>query len=74
MKEDSKTECWTSLHLFWSIVVALPNFLFWTLLLPLALLLILKKNAKKLSDPEIYARYSFVYSGLKKERYYWYYF
>jgi len=71
MKGDSETECWTSLHLFWSLVIALPNFVFWTILLPLILLLVLKKNAKNLNDPEIYARYSFVYEGLKKERYYW---
>jgi len=71
MKEDSEIQCWTYLHVFWSVIIALPNFVLWTIALPLILLKVLRKNAKNLSNPELYAKYSFVYEGLKKDKYYW---
>jgi len=71
MTENSDTKCWTAYHLLWGCAIAIPNFLLWTIIMPLMLFNVLKKRAKNLHDVEIYAKYSFVYEGLKRERYYW---
>ena len=71
MKQDSEVQCWTYTHIFWSVIIALPNFCLWTLILPLSLLRVLRKNAKNLDNLELYAKYSFVYDGLRKDKYYW---
>lgn len=71
MSDNSATECWTPFHLFWSLAIALPNFLLWTFVLPGVLLRMLMKKAKELKNPEVYARFSFVYEGLKTDKFYW---
>ena len=71
MEAESQTRCWTKFHIFWSVAIALPNFLLWAVVLPLILLLRLRKNAKNLSNPEVYVKYSFVYEGLKTDKYFW---
>jgi len=71
MTDNSETKCWTAYHLLWGCAIALPNFLLWTIIMPLVLFNVLRKRAKDLHDVDIYAKYSFVYEGLKKERYYW---
>jgi len=71
MTDNSETQCWTSYHLLWGCAVAIPMFFLWTIFMPSMLFNVLRKRAKNLHDPEIYAKYSFVYEGLKNERYYW---
>ena len=57
--------------MLWSVGIALPNFLLWAIVLPGVLLRMLIKKAKDLKNPEIYARFSFVYEGLKTDKFYW---
>jgi len=71
MDEDPQHECWTAAHFSWALGVAMPSFLIWGLILPFILFRKLKKRSKNLHDLEVYAKYSFVYEGLKKNRYYW---
>jgi len=71
MMGDSQTECWTSYHIFWSLGIAFPFFLLWALVGPIALLFEIRKYAKNLNEPEIHAKYSFLYEGLKTKNYYW---
>jgi len=56
---------------YWSIGISFPFFLVWGVVLPIILLKKLISRAKSLNNPEVYAKYAFVYEGLKKERYYW---
>ena len=72
MIDSPNTRCWTHEHLIWSLGVALPMFALWGFILPFIALRKLKRSAKNLKDIEIYARYSFLYEGLKRDRYYWY--
>jgi len=71
MTKSPNVECWTPKHVIWSIGIALPFFLVWGVVLPIILLKKLISRAKSLNNPEVYAKYAFVYEGLKKERYYW---
>jgi len=72
MVENPEVQCWTKSHLFWCLVVGLPNLLAWTIVLPAVVFRMLWKKAKDLYDPKIYAEYSFIYLGLKPDKYYWY--
>ena len=72
MVENPEVQCWTSSHIFWCLVIGLPNLIIWSLLLPLILFSMLWKKAKQLRDPQVYAEYSFIYVGLKPDRFYWY--
>ena len=71
MAKDSEIQCWTPLHILWSVGVALPFFLLWGFVLPIVLFRKLVVS-KDLENPETYTRFAFIYEGMKKKRYYWY--
>jgi len=70
MAEDSEVQCWTGLHILWSVGVALPFFLLWGFVLPIVLFRKLVVS-KDLENAETYTRFAFIYEGMKKKRYYW---
>jgi len=72
MVENPDTQCWNTQHIVWSILIALPFFLLWGIILPIYVFKKLKARSRNLKDPEVYSKYSFLYEGLKKDYYYWY--
>lgn len=49
----------------------MPTFLLWGVGMPWALYRAIKRNERNLDDLIVYAKYAFVYEGLKLEKFYW---
>ena len=71
MAKDHDVECWSTGHLLWSLLFALPLLLLWGVILPAILFHKLRKQKHNLTKEAIKKKYSFFYVGYKREYYYW---
>jgi len=72
MLDQTEVQCWTKFHILWSVAIGLPNLVLWTIILPLLLFRIISKDINQKEDARREElEYLFVYSGLKRERFYW---
>lgn len=69
--QDFDIQCWSGNHLLWILAIVLPGIIFWLLLLPGLLFRVLWKNREKLEESAILSKYSFIYAGYQKNRFYW---
>jgi len=71
LRDNYDTKCWTKEHFLWIFLFALPAVLFWAVILPLWVFLLIRKHRNELSNDRIKLKYSFLYRGYKQEKYYW---
>mmetsp|Transcript_19745 Transcript_19745/g.16913 ORF Transcript_19745/g.16913 Transcript_19745/m.16913 type:complete len:264 (-) Transcript_19745:665-1456(-) len=71
MDDDPQVECWTRQHAIWTLGIALPFFLIWGIVLPLFLFIKVRRKLANKDDVAGHAKFSFVFEGLKKTKYYW---
>mmetsp|Transcript_39833 Transcript_39833/g.35546 ORF Transcript_39833/g.35546 Transcript_39833/m.35546 type:complete len:162 (+) Transcript_39833:268-753(+) len=71
LKEDYDILCFEGEHLSWALGFYLPLILFWMIILPVALIIILTRHRKKLANKDIKEKYSFLFRGFKLKYYFW---
>ncbi|EAR84930.2 transmembrane protein, putative (macronuclear) [Tetrahymena thermophila SB210] len=64
-------ECYTQQHIKYLLIILLPFFILWILVLPILLFTILRVNKQKLDDPQVKIKYGFLYHEYKQKGYYW---
>ena len=71
VKNDLTIICWSSVHYFFSLAVALPSLVCWGLGIPFFALILLIRNRGSLNTIETKEKLGFLYNGYKKEYYFW---
>jgi len=70
--DQTEVQCWTKFHILWSMFIGLPNLILWTIVLPLLLLKIISKDTKQTKgSSQKDFEYSFIYTGLKHQKFFW---
>jgi len=64
-------KCYSSEHLLWCGLFAVPMVLLWSVGIPLAAFIILYKNRYNLKSTEVRKYYLMIYQGLRNDRYFW---
>eukprot|EP00357_Protocruzia_adherens_P024635 CAMPEP_0115027274 /NCGR_PEP_ID=MMETSP0216-20121206/35388_1 /TAXON_ID=223996 /ORGANISM="Protocruzia adherens, Strain Boccale" /LENGTH=199 /DNA_ID=CAMNT_0002402797 /DNA_START=88 /DNA_END=684 /DNA_ORIENTATION=- len=68
---DLSRTCWSSQHLTWSLLVALPGILVWGVLTPLIAIVVLHRNKEHLDKGTLKAKFGFLYQGYQRQYYFW---
>mmetsp|Transcript_6732 Transcript_6732/g.6040 ORF Transcript_6732/g.6040 Transcript_6732/m.6040 type:complete len:139 (+) Transcript_6732:931-1347(+) len=68
---DLYYKCYSSEHMGVALVLALPSMIFWGIGIPVFAWRILSKNKHKLDDPDVQAKFGFLYEGYQSKYYYW---
>ena len=68
---DLEVECWSTEHINYSFIIAVPSILIWGFGIPFFSWLVLARNKHQLDLIEIREKYGFLYNGYKKQYYYW---
>lgn len=71
VEDDLEVVCWSSVHKFYSLFVAVPSIIVWGLGIPFFAFLLLSRVRKSLDKLESRERLGFLYRGYKKDFYYW---
>mmetsp|Transcript_38898 Transcript_38898/g.34581 ORF Transcript_38898/g.34581 Transcript_38898/m.34581 type:complete len:133 (+) Transcript_38898:1434-1832(+) len=72
LKEDYNVECWTTEHILFISLFALPLLIFWSIIFPLIIFLKIRRFKDKLDDlPPKLNKYTFFFRGYKSNYYYW---
>ena len=69
--EDYSIKCWQGKHITWIFMLLLPSLIIWILVLPGIILYVLRKNKRNLAAGDTLKRYSFIYNGYRKDKYFW---
>ena len=72
MAKEPQVECWKDVHNKWAYGLALPALIIWAFVLPYLLFRYLKKNKENLKSTTIVSKVSFLITGYKPDKYYWY--
>ena len=64
-------QCWSSTHVLYSLVLAVPSLIVWGFGIPLYAWIILAKHREDLDLIDIREKYGFLYNGYKKNFYFW---
>ena len=68
---DYDIQCWHGDHSLWALGLGLTSLVIWIILLPSLIVIILKRNQKKLNTAKVAKKYSFIYNGYSNKKYYW---
>ena len=68
---DLEVECWSTEHLNYSFILAVPSLIIWGFGIPAFAWLILARNKNNLEKLEAREKYGFLYNGYKKNFYFW---
>jgi hypothetical protein len=68
---DLEVQCWSTDHINFSIILALPSIVIWGFGIPLFAWIVLSRNKNALDNIETRERYGFLYNGYKKSFYFW---
>ena len=71
VKIDIEMKCYSSDHMFWSLVLGVPILAVYSIGCPTLLFIILYRNRKRLNTPRMKKYYLMMYQGLKPEVFYW---
>jgi len=71
LSTDFSVECWDSQHTLYSVALALPSLLIWTVFLPTVCILYLRKRKQNLEDLSTKYVMGFLYHGYRAELYFW---
>jgi len=63
--------CYSSDHIFWIAIVAIPTIIIWVVGCPLLAFYILFRNRKYLEEEHVKSYMLVLYQGLKPEVFYW---
>lgn len=66
-----KERCWVSSHFYHFIALILPSLIFWMVIYPLGVLILIYKNYKNLKKRNNHSIFSFFTDGLKPNFFYW---
>ena len=68
---DLEVECWSTEHINYSIILAIPSLIIWGFGIPAFAWIVLARNKKHLDLIETREKYGFLYNGYKKNFYFW---
>eukprot|EP00357_Protocruzia_adherens_P004466 CAMPEP_0114979932 /NCGR_PEP_ID=MMETSP0216-20121206/4664_1 /TAXON_ID=223996 /ORGANISM="Protocruzia adherens, Strain Boccale" /LENGTH=304 /DNA_ID=CAMNT_0002341349 /DNA_START=46 /DNA_END=956 /DNA_ORIENTATION=- len=71
LTRDTSIQCWSGEHLAWSLGVALPGIVVWGLAAPLIAAWFMQRSKHELKNPEMVAKYGFIYKGFRPRYYFW---
>ena len=73
LTDNTQVRCWTSQHIFWSLLLGIPLILTWGIILPLIIFIKLFKSYKNPNEKRTNLTRSIFFSGLNPKFRYWYY-
>ena len=68
---DYDVKCWEGDHKYWTLGLAVPSLALWIIILPSILLYLLQENKNNLHTAKVARKYSFIYNGYTKKKFYW---
>lgn len=71
VEDDLEIVCWSSVHKFYSLFVAVPSIIVWGLGIPFFAFILLSRIRKNLDKLESREKLGFLYRGYKKDFFFW---
>jgi hypothetical protein len=71
MTKEMSIKCWSEEHLFYTLAVAVPGIGVWCVLVPIILLISLRKAHQNLDKIWEKLKYGFLYKGYKDHKFFW---
>ena len=69
--DDLEVECWSTEHINYSLMIAVPSIIIWGFGIPFFAWIVLSRSKDKLDLIDTREKYGFLYNGYKKTFYFW---
>ena len=71
LNDNLNISCWKNEHTIYTLSIALPSLLIWSIFMPCSLLILIYKQKNSLSETSQMLKYGFLYKEFRAEKFYW---